>query len=853
MDATSAVASGVIQGTCLTQRPVLAIVSAAGFVRLSCAHAALLSQLGRTDFGHSAFPSNFRRFGARRVVTATLEMVRMLISAQMLTTAFLAALLWALHVQLRRQEVNRWWVWAWTLTALFLTAGRLAMAFPAGWSIAKGVVVLLATISGFLAAPTLVFGTVSLRSPGTITRRVAVPWLGSAVALGALSFGASLVWSAEPLTSFSIRNGPRTFVLAAALFFCARVFFQRLRVTRSWAALMTGACCLIYGVNQSVYTAAQIAQLFGSASGSPQGVGRAALMWSARFLYVDVVMTCGICLGMVLLLVEEYQRSERALAESTRTRREVAEQNTALQLEIRYREEIEQELRASEDRYRDLVENSEDLLCTHDLEGRILSVNAAPARILGYEVDELLNVPARSLLAPDVREKFDEYLRKIRRDGVAEGIVKVTAKNGESRLWAFRSTLRTDGVATPIVRGMGRDVTDQHRAARLLRQSQERQEAILRALPDWLFLTTGDGLLLDCRAKDSRYLVMQPHEFIGRKVEDVLPNDLAVRLVNCFKEALRSDQPASLEYSISIGDAPRFYEVRSVRSDQSRVLSLVRDVTDQKLAEQRVRDLQEELAHASRVTAIGTLTGSLAHEINQPLTAVQTNAFVALKLLDAPAPNVGAVREALTDILSDNRRIDDVLRRLRGLLRKERRDYAPVDVNAIVSDVLTLARSNFIERRITIDVRLGSNLPAVLGDRVQLQQVVLNLLMNAADALDGMDAEDRSVTVETAATGSQVSVSVSDRGAGISDAAFARMFDPFFTTKGDGMGLGLSICRAIIDAHGGQISATRNPDRGLTCSFVLDSMVPSSAVAAPHASVVGLRPGSASLADRVDA
>ena len=786
-------------------------------------------------------------------MNGTIEMVRLLLSAQMITTAFLAVLLWALHLQLRRHEFNRWWAVAWLMAALFLAVGRLSMAFPPGWSVAKGTVVLLATLFGFLVPPTLVFGAVSLESPGRITRRAALTGLGIALSLGALSFAASFLRAGEALTAFSIRNGPRTLVLATALFFCSRVFFRRVRVTRSWAALLTGVCCFIYALNQCVYTAAQIAQIFGSVRGAPQGAGRSVLLWSARLLYADVVMTCGIVIGMILLLVEEYQRSERALAETTRSRLEVAQQNTALQLEIQNRQAIEAKLRESEDRYRDLVDSSEDLLCTHDLDGRLLSCNPAAARMLGYELDDLLKISARDLLSPDVRGMFDDYLRLIRRTGVAEGIVKVITRRGERRLWSFRNTLRTDGVARPIVRGMGRDVTDQFRAERARREVLARHEAILRALPDWVFLTTGDGVLLECRAKDTRYLLMQPNDFIGKYISEVLPPDLAAKLGKLFRQALESDQPATLEYSLPIGESQRYYEVRSVRADQDQVLSLVRDVTDQKSAELRARDLQEELAHGSRVTVIGTLTGSLAHEINQPLTAIQTNAFVALKMLDSRTPNLAAVKDALSDIVTDNRRIDEVLRRLRGLLKKERRDYAPVDVNAIVSDVLMLARSNLIERRVSVVVRLGSDLPAVLGDRVQLQQVVLNLLMNAADAVIGANVDDQSLIVTTAVTsGGQVTVSVTDRGIGISDAAFEQMFDPFFTTKGAGMGLGLSICRAIIEAHGGEISARRNSDRGLTCWFTLDS-TPSSALVVPATNALGVNLGRGPVPDRVEA
>ncbi|HEU4995205.1 MAG TPA: PAS domain S-box protein, partial [Gemmatimonadaceae bacterium] len=825
-------------------------------------------------------------------------------------------------------------------SALFLATGRLALAFPRGWTTTKGLVLLLTTVLGFLATPALVFGAVSFRSPGRVTRRVAMIGLGAAVILGVLTLVTSLLWS-DPLTSFSLRHGVRTLVFAPALFFCAFVFLERVRHTKSGAALVTGAACFAYGIDQCIYAVVQLTQVVTTVSGAPAGTGRLAVLASAKLLYLDVILTGAICLGMVLLLVDEYQRSERALKESVDRGREVADENTALQLEIRIREETERLLRASEDRYRDLVEHSEDLVCIHDLEGRILSVNPAPARILGYSVEEVLTKNARDILAPDVRGDFDEYINAIQRDGVATGVLKVMTRTGEHRFWAFRNTLRSDGVNAPIVRGMARDVTEQLKAEKALRHSEQkftvafrsspcvmamlsedgrfldvnatfvtmtgysreevlnrtsldvglwadpetratirrkidetgrldnleidvrckdgriapmvfaaelvqigrdrlmlvagldvtarkeaeaRHQAILKTLPDWVFLTNRDGVLLESHAKDQRLTMVPPRELVGLNVTEVMPRDLAKRVMACLHTTLRSDQTATLEYSRWMADEERFFELRSVRFDRDQVLSLVRDVTDQRRAEHRARELQEELTHAGRVMALGTLSGSLAHEVNQPLTAITMNAYAALRLLETEEPHVEGARDALRDIMSDGRRIDDVLRRMRGLLRKERKDYGPVDVNAVVSDVLKLVHSDFIERRISIELATGSNIPVVYGDRVQLQQVVLNILLNAAEAVGEADnAEDRIVTLTTAAIGTQVTVSVSDRGEGISGPAFDRMFDPFFTTKRDGMGLGLSICRTIMDAHGGRISARRNADRGLTCWFVLDA------------------------------
>ena len=354
---------------------------------------------------------------------------------------------------------------------------------------------------------------------------------------------------------------------------------------------------------------------------------------------------------------------------------------------------------------------------------------------------------------------------------------------------------------------------------------EARNQAILTALPDWVFLISGDGEYLEFHGRDRRNLLLQPEQFIGRRVTDVLPDpQLAARMLTLFRDALASGEPEHLEYSLPIGDEERFYEVRAVRSGPDQVLCLVRDVTDRKRAEHRAGELQSELMHAGRVMALGTLTGSLAHEISQPLAAAQANAWAARRMLDASAPDLAEIRNALTDIINDNRRGGEVLHKLRGLLSREQRDYASVDLNAVVDDALMLAHSNLIQRRIAVRVERETPLPPVFGDRVQLQQVLLNILMNAADASAESTGDDRLVTVTTAVLDGEVTVSVADRGAGVSDEALGHMFTPFFTTKPDGMGLGLSICRTIMNAHGGQISAVRNADRGLTCSFVLDAM-----------------------------
>ena len=718
----------------------------------------------------------------------------------MVVAIFLVALLVSLHTRLRQQDFHKWWIAGWAMFALFLALGRLALAFPAQWTIAKSTIVFLTTLVGFLMVPALIFGAISFRRPGSITRRGAQGAFVAAAAVAIAVFVASSSYQTIPLLSFSLRHAPRTLFLSAALFFCGWVFFDRVRMTGSRAALVTGVSCVAYGLDQSVYTGAQLSVLFGGpGAAAAEGFGRANLMASATLLYVDLGLMCGLCLGMVLLLVEEHRRAERALAESTE------------------RYQTERAIRLSDQRFAALFRSNPCAMAIMSLQDdRLLDVNATFERTSGFTRAESLGRTTLELgMWIDETERA-ALLARLMVDGRFQAAeVRFRQKNGRTAIVMFSAEIiELAGERCVVFAGL--DVT-------AVQDVEARHKAILQALPDWVFLTTSDGTFLEFHAKDQRHLVMPPSEFLHRNVMDVLPHELAVRLMNCFSQALRSHEPATLEYSLDIGPERRFYEVRAVPSDPNRVLSLVRDVTDRIRAEHRVRELQEELAHTGRAMALGALTGSLAHEINQPLSAINNNAHAALLLLESAPVDAVALRETIDDILSDNRRIDEVLRRLRELLRKERRDYALVDLNSIVTDVLALLHSSFIERRIAVETALEPQLPPVRGDRVQLQQVVLNILMNAADAVSAMpDSAGRTLAITTAVAGPTVSVAVADKGVGISDEHLARMFDPFFTTKANGMGLGLSICRTIMDAHGGRIEAARH-DQGLTCWFSLES------------------------------
>lgn len=239
-------------------------------------------------------------------------------------------------------------------------------------------------------------------------------------------------------------------------------------------------------------------------------------------------------------------------------------------------------------------------------------------------------------------------------------------------------------------------------------------------------------------------------------------------------------------------------------------------------AEKQAQRHRNDLAHLSRVSLMGELSASLAHELNQPLTAILSNAQAATRFLQAEHPDLDTIRDIVRDIADDDRRAGEVIRRLRTLLMKGQPQLQPLRCNDIVETVLRVAMHDLEIRDVTVSTNLAADLPLVNGDAVQLQQVLLNLVINAADAMRALPAPDRRMTIAAAMReGMQVELSVSDRGHGIAEADLHAVFQPFFTTKAEGLGMGLSISRSIVEAHGGRLWAANNPGRGATFYVML--------------------------------
>jgi PAS domain S-box-containing protein len=261
---------------------------------------------------------------------------------------------------------------------------------------------------------------------------------------------------------------------------------------------------------------------------------------------------------------------------------------------------------------------------------------------------------------------------------------------------------------------------------------------------------------------------------------------------------------------------------RRIRDHNGRLecIGAVQDVTERHLSEEALVKVRSELAHVTRVTSLGALTASIAHEVNQPLAGIITNASTCLRMLAADPPNVDGARETARRTIRDGNRASDVIMRLRALFSKKDVTTEPVDLNEATREVITLLRSELQRSRVMLRAELADDLPPVTGDRVQLQQVILNLLRNAADAMSGVDDRPRNLVITTERDqDDRVRLTVQDTGVGFEPQTVGRLFDSFYTTKNGGMGIGLSVSRSIIESHRGRLWAAVNDGPGATFSF----------------------------------
>jgi PAS domain S-box-containing protein len=490
-------------------------------------------------------------------------------------------------------------------------------------------------------------------------------------------------------------------------------------------------------------------------------------------------------------------------------------------------------LKQGEARKAAILDAALDCIITMDHEGRVVEFNPAAERTFGYPRSEIVG-----------RQMVDAIIPPALRSKHREGIARYLA-TGEKRLIGRRvemTAVRANGSEFPVELAISRITLEGPPSftcyMRDITERKESEEALQRSEA---FLTEGQRLSRtgsfswcvptgEIIWSEQVYRIFEVEQgipvtlekLIGTRVhpEDIsLMKDMIARVeaeAEDFEYEHRLLMPdQSVKYLHLVAHATRN------RNGQLEYIGAVQDVTKRRISEEALEEVRSELAHVSRIASLGALTASIAHEVNQPLSGILTNASTCLRMLAADPPNVDGARETARRTIRDGNRASDVIIRLRALFGKRKFAMELVDLNEATQEVIALLISELKRDRINLQTEFDNGLPPVMGDRVQLQQVILNLVRNASDAMIGVDDRPRNlvIKIEQEEEDDRVRLSVQDTGVGFEPQAENKVFDAFYTTKSGSMGIGLSVSRSIIESHHGRLWATLNDGRGATFSF----------------------------------
>ena len=501
-------------------------------------------------------------------------------------------------------------------------------------------------------------------------------------------------------------------------------------------------------------------------------------------------------------------------------------------IDITDRKRNEESLRESEARFRTMADTApvmswmsgEDKLCIFlskgwlDFTGRTLDQELGSGWTEGVHPDDLARCLKTYTNAFNARREFTMEYHLRRHDGeyrwlLCQGVPRVGPDA------AFRGYI-----------GTAIDITERKRSAEALEKERSFLRQLLDIDPNFIFAKDREGRFTLANKAVADAYGTTVENLIGKTDADFNSNRdeieffqrLDLEVIDTLQERFIPEERLT-----DVHGKVRWVQtvkrpIRALDGSGTQVLGASTDITWRKEAEIQLQEQRSELAHVARVSIMGELAASLAHELNQPLTAILSNAQAALRFMSGKPAALEEVREILQDIVKDNSRAGEVIRRMRALVKKEKLEFASLDLASLMRDVVMLVHTDAIVQNVRISLELDGNLPPVRGDRVQIQQVVLNILLNAFDAMKACPASDRQVTVRTLAQGAHlIEVAVSDCGSGLSSDKLDKIFQPFYTTKGDGLGMGLSICRSIIEAHGGRLWAENNRDVGATFFFTV--------------------------------
>jgi PAS domain S-box-containing protein len=401
---------------------------------------------------------------------------------------------------------------------------------------------------------------------------------------------------------------------------------------------------------------------------------------------------------------------------------------------------------------------------------------------------------------------------------------RIILPNADIR-WIVSSGRRHSDANPTRLMGTSVDITGRKQMEESIRNAAEEWQATFDSIPHGVMVLDRDLKILRHNAAAASLFKLPSSEIHGQFCHHLMHGKSGPPVGCPVKRSLKMKNHQETE----LYDAQRkaWYQVSSdpILNEEgkiTRVVHGIKDITERVEMEEKARRQWVELAHVTRIGVMGELTSSLAHEINQPLTAIQSNAAAARRFLSASEPDIAEVRQILDDIISDNKRAGGIIMKIRALLKKEQVSFEITDVKDLIADVLSLLRADTLLPELVITSEFSMGLPRISGDRIQLQQVIINLILNGTGAMKDLPPSRRKLNIKTAIEkDGNVKVSVTDFGTGIEEDAMRHIFEPFYTTKQEGMGMGLSISRTIIEAHGGTMMASNNPEGGATFSFTL--------------------------------
>ena len=477
---------------------------------------------------------------------------------------------------------------------------------------------------------------------------------------------------------------------------------------------------------------------------------------------------------------------------------------------------VDKQLAQSEERFRKLVEALPDAILVHSKD-RIVFINPFGMRLLGAQrPEQLVGKDISEIIHPhslaSVRRRISECYRTGTASSPMDNVL-VSLDGSSVDIEALAIPIVWEGA--PAIEVVIRDNQERKRAEEELRQSRTRTESILESVGDiHILFDRGWHYLYVNRAAAS---AVDREQILGRTLWELYPDIIGTELDRHYRRAMEERIPVAFDFYYHTTDTwweNRFYPAPEGLS------VFATNITERKRAEQALLEAQADLAHVTRALAMGELVATIAHEVNQPLTAIVTYAGYCLRQLASDAPDLRELREAIGEIANDGNRASAVISRIRVLLMKGTPDRVKLDINEVIHEVTSLMRNEVTRNHISLRTDLTPDLPSILGDRVQLQQVLINLIINSIDAMGTVTDRPRELRIESGKNPDGVLIQVQDSGRGFDSEQADHIFEPFFTTKPQGIGMGLSISLSIIESHGGRLWA-ESGSKGALFQFTL--------------------------------